>query len=452
MDTHSLPLDTHQPTEMKSKKGYSEPVEEGVREKAHLYTQSPPPPIILCLSHLNWDYVWQRPQHILSRLARRYPVLYVSEPELNDSLTGQPYLKLVANQDNVSAWQPIFPNTQAVMDQWRELYVGLVQELLRRQEWRSPNGASEQSRRRLILWFYTPLPFYCLGRIPADLVVYDVMDELANFKNAAGDLRQREAKVLAAADVVFTGGRSLYQARRDRHPNVHLFPSGVEPEHFARALDPGSDIAADIAHLPRPILGYTGVIDERIDLELLRSLAVEHPEWSIVMVGPVAKIEATELPRLPNILYCGHQPYERLPNFLKGFDVCLMPFAINEATRSISPTKTLEYMAAHKPIVSTPVADVVANWDDVVAIAGNPAEFAAAIAAALDESESQRAQRRAREQAHLAPNTWDHIAAEMQTIIETSLAQPVAGRRACAEPGPESTLSPRREEVSPVDF
>jgi glycosyltransferase involved in cell wall biosynthesis len=338
------------------------------------------------------------------------------------------------------------------MDQWRELYVGLVQELLRRQEWRSPNGASEQSRRRLILWFYTPLPFYCLDRIPADLVVYDVMDELANFKNAAGDLRQREAKVLAAADVVFTGGRSLYQARRDRHPNVHLFPSGVEPEHFARALDPESDIAAEIAHLPRPILGYTGVIDERIDLELLRSLAVEHPEWSIVMVGPVAKIEATELPRLPNILYCGHQPYERLPNFLKGFDVCLMPFAINEATRSISPTKTLEYMAAHKPIVSTPVADVVANWGDVVAIAGNPAEFAAAIAAALDESESQRGQRRAREQAHLAPNTWDHIAAEMQTIIETSLAQPVAGRRACAEPGPESTLSPLREEASPVDF
>ena len=393
------------------------PAEEPQRRSAPL------PPLILCLSHLDWDYVWQRPQHILSRLARRSPVLYVSEPELSNSVTGRPQLKLVAGDHNVSAWKPIFPNTPAVLEQWRELYVGLVQDLLQRQGWRPPDAAGDEAGRPLILWFYTPLPYYCLERIPADLVVYDVMDELANFKNAAGDLRQREANVLAAADVVFTGGRSLYQARQDRHPNVHLFPSGVEPAHFARALDPETKIAAEIAALPRPILGYTGVIDERIDLALLRRLAVEHPEWSIVMVGPVTKIEVDDLPRLPNIYYSGQQPYDRLPNFLKGFDVCLMPFAINEATRSISPTKTLEYMAAHKPIVSTPVPDVVANWRDVVAIAADPAEFAAAVAAALDESESERGQRRGREEAHLAGNTWDHIAGEMQRIIEDGLGE-----------------------------
>ncbi|HEX6384841.1 MAG TPA: glycosyltransferase [Anaerolineae bacterium] len=248
------------------------------------------------------------------------------------------------------------------------------------------------------------------------------MDQLSNFKGAARDLSARETRLLDQADVVFTGGRSLYQARKERHPNTHLFASGVEPDHFALALDPATKVAAEIACLPRPVLGYYGAIDERIDLELLHILASDHPDWSIVMVGPVTKIEPADLPRLPNILYPGKQPYSRLPNFLKGFDVCLMPFAMNEATRFISPTKTLEYMAAHKPIVSTPVPDVVANWSDVVAIAAAPDEFAAAIERVLNETRRQRRQRIARSEDHLACHTWDHIATQMQAIIDSALA------------------------------
>jgi glycosyltransferase involved in cell wall biosynthesis len=209
----------------------------------------------------------------------------------------------------------------------------------------------------------------------------------------------------------------------------------VEPHHFAQALDPATEVAAEIASLPHPILGYYGVIDERLDLDLLHALAAGYPHWSIVIVGPVAKIEPATLPCLPNIHYPGRQPYERLPNFLKGFDVCLMPFATNEATRSISPTKTLEYMAAHKPIVSTPVPDVIANWSDVVHIAADADQFAAAVNSALNESEAQRLKRHAREENHLAHSTWDYIAQQMQTQIEAILSQP-AGRPFFPDPRP----------------
>lgn len=391
-------------------------------------------PALLCLSHLGWDFVWQRPQHILSRLAQRYPVLYVNEPELS-AASGQPYLKQVADQDNVSAWQPMFPDRRDVLENWRAVYVGLVQELLVRRQWAEQQGLALSLRRPLILWFYTPVPYYFLDHFAADVVVYDVMDELANFKGASSDLREREAYLLGQADLVFTGGLSMYEARQHRHPDIHLFRSGVEAGHFAQALSPDQEVAAQIAHLPRPILGYYGVIDERIDLELLRSLALNHPDWSIVMLGPVRKIEQAELPVAANIFYLGQQPYASLPAFLKGFDVCLMPFAINEATRYISPTKTLEYMAAHKPVVSTPVPDVERNWSDVVRIARGPAEFAAAIQQALAETEEQAARRALAEQVHLSRSSWDHIAAEMDRLLRSVMQRKISAGFSQTGPG-----------------
>jgi len=363
--------------------------------------------------------VWQRPQQILSRLAQHYSVIYVNEPFLT-SLEEEPHLKSVAVQGNVSAWQPFFPNRKEVVENWQENYVALVKNLIWEQQLPYQNGGTAAAP-PLIFWYYTPAPYYFLDHFPADLVVYDIMDELANFKNAAADLREREALLLERAHLVFAGGRTLYQARQGRHPHLHLFPSGVEPQHFACALQSATPIAPEISHFPFPVLGYYGVIDERIDLALLDGLAAEHPDWSIVMVGPVAKIDPADLPRRPNILYTGKQPYEKLPYFLKGFDVCLMPFAMNEATCSLSPTKTLEYMAAHKPIVSTPVPDVVTNWGDVVRIAEDKAGFAAAIQQALAETVMQRAWRIAFSKKYLACNTWDHIAKNMYHLIEDAL-------------------------------
>ncbi|MDQ4074907.1 MAG: glycosyltransferase [Chloroflexota bacterium] len=379
-------------------------------------------PAILCLSHLNWSYIWQRPQHVLSRMARYYEVMYVDEPDIGPA-DGERTLERVAREGKLSAWHPIFPDRSEIVGPWREQYVDIVRELLLRKEWVEERAGRLVAIRPLILWFYTPTPVYLLDHLPADLVVYDVMDELDNFKGGPVDLKAREARLLARADVVFAGGRSLYQAREGRHPNLHLFPSGVEPDHFARATHPETPVAGEIADLPRPILGYYGAIDERIDLELLQAVAERHPEWSIVMIGPVVKIEPDELPRLPNIHYLGRQSYSRLPSFLKGFDVCLMPFAMNEATRYISPTKTLEYMAAHKPIVSTPVPDVVASWGEMVRIAATPEAFAGAVEDALQENEAQRSARVVREEHILACSTWDHIVAQMHERIEAVLKQ-----------------------------
>ena len=385
-------------------------------------------PGIVCLSHLGWDNVWQRPQHILSRLARHYPVLYINEPELMQEPGPAPVLKKVAEEANVRAWQPFFPDDAGILARWRELYVEQVQDLLVAEGWAHRSAKGWQPARPLIVWFYTPTPYYFLERLAPALVVYDVMDDLSHFKGGAADLPEREARVLAAADVVFAGGRSLYESRRGRHANLHLFASGVEPEHFARALHPATELAPELAGLSHPILGYYGVVDERTDLHLLKALAAARPTWSIVMVGPVAKIEREALPQAPNLHWIGKQPYERLPGFLKGFDVCIMPFARNGATRYISPTKTLEFMAAHKPIVSTPVPDVVANWSDVVRVAGDASHMVQAVEAALQESPAQRRQRLRREEQYVRRSTWDAIVHDMHRHIQAAWQERHRGR------------------------
>lgn len=381
-------------------------------------------PVIVCLAHLGWDFVWQRPQQILSRLAHHYPVLYINEPFHLPPGTTAPQMVQVAAEDGVSAWQPGMPDERDLLEQWRDVYGAMVRTLLLAeglaQEVGGP-GTALQAIRPLILWFYTPTPYYLGELIPADLVVYDVMDELASFHGAGADMREREATVMKKAGIVFTGGRSLYESRRDRHHHIHLFPSGVDVAHFASATDAATRPSELLADIRGPRLGYIGVIDERIDLPLLARLADDHPGWSLIMVGPTAKIEASALPRRRNIHYLGQQEYAALPALLKGFDVCLMPFALNEATRHISPTKTLEYMAAQKPIVSTSVPDVVASWSDVVWIADGPHDFARAIDEALHEPEAACRRRRARAEVHLCRSSWDGIAASMRALIAAEL-------------------------------
>jgi UDP-galactopyranose mutase len=218
-----------------------------------------------------------------------------------------------------------------------------------------------------IRWYYTPMMLPFSRHIGAVATVYDCMDELANFRFAPPQLLELERELIASSDVVFTGGYSLYEAKKDRHPNVHPFPSSVDRAHFgqARAMDAAPD---DQASLPRPRLGFYGVIDERMDLEMIAALADAHPEWSIVMVGPVVKIDPADLPHRANIHYLGGKKYEELPVYLGGWDVALMPFAINESTKFISPTKTPEYLAGGRPVVSTPITDVIRHYGDLEAV------------------------------------------------------------------------------------
>ena len=384
-------------------------------------------PAILCVSHLGWTSVWQRPQQLLSRLARHVPVHFVAEPEIVPACQREPQLTPVAEMGQLRAWQPTFPNRPAVIAQWRTVYARVIVDLLVREGWASYRGDVLVPLRPLVVWFYTPTPWYLLDLLPFPTVVYDVMDELASFTGAAPDLPWREEQLLDRCDLVFAGGRSLYSARQDRHSNIHCFPSGVDPAHFATAFAPETIVPPEIASLPRPVLGYYGVIDERIDFDLLAGLARQNPSWSIVMVGPVAKMNPASLPQAANLHYLGQQPYARLPAFLKGFDVCLMPFARNEATRSISPTKALEYLAAGKPVVSTPVPDVVASWAEVVRIAEDAAAFGRAVDEVLTESEDQRVRRVARQQRVVEQNDWETIAAEMASLLAAALERKSRG-------------------------
>jgi UDP-galactopyranose mutase len=251
-------------------------------------------------------------------------------------------------------------------------------------------------------------------------VVYDCMDELSAFRFAPPELVKREAELLRLADVVFTGGRSLYNAKLGKHPNLHCFPSSVDVEHFAHASS--TDEAADQRELPHPRFGWFGVIDERMDVGILDALAKAHPEWSIVMVGPVVKIDRASLPDQPNIYYLDSRTYDELPSYLAGWDVCIQPFALNESTRYISPTKTLEYMASGLPIVSTPITDVVDQYSHIVYLGGTPAEFIAACEKALAETPEGREARIRESRKVLAMTSWDNTASAMEDLIVAASA------------------------------
>ena len=364
---------------------------------------------IIVHSHLRWDFVWQRPQQLLSRFALRNEVLFVEEPIYCDDV-ADPRLELSLPQPRVHRAVPLLPAS------FRGAYdasIAEIRELVRR------HIAADGPSARPIQWFYTPMPAPAMiGAFDERAVVYDCMDELSKFRFAPRELVDRERYLMAQADVVFTGGYRLWQSKSKYHANVHFFGCGVDVAHFASARSANLQLPSEIAALEKPVIGYYGVIDERIDYDLLGHLAESLPEAALVMVGPVVKVDPSELPQAPNIYWLGQRQYAELPAHVKGFDVCLMPFALNEATEYINPTKTLEYMAAGKPIVSTAVSDVVHNFTPVVAVAHSPQEFVTAVRAAI-EAPSAELIARGLEQARA--NSWESIVARMKRIIRDAV-------------------------------
>ena len=351
---------------------------------------------LVVLSHLPWDFVWQRPQHIISRLARTRRVWFIEEPRV--AAVDVPRLCVESRDGLQRVWLEVpGPERLAGFDDPVAIeYPDMIAELL-------------GTRPERTVWLYTPLALPIAAKLDGRMTIYDVMDDLAAFAQASPELRAAQQEALELADLVFTGGRSIDAGVRGRSDApVHLFPSGVEPEHFTSARSLRED-------RPRPVAGYVGVIDERLDLELVGELARALPDWDIEMVGPVFKVDPADLPRAPNLRYPGMQPYERLPAVLGGFDVALMPFALNEATRSISPTKTLEYLAAGLPVVSTRVPDVVFSFSGVVDLRDDSAGFATACRAVLGHSLDERDRQ-------LAPllheRRWDTIAARMARLMD----------------------------------
>jgi protoporphyrinogen oxidase/glycosyltransferase involved in cell wall biosynthesis len=388
-------------------------------------------PTIVVFSHLRWDFVFQRPQHLLSRLAQHHPVLFVEEPVYDDD---GPFIDQSSPAPNITVYRP---HTPVHAGGFHDDQIPLLQPLLAGMV---PPGEAP------IAWFYTPMAVPLLQGLNPGLVVYDCMDELASFKNPPKQLLQRESALLNLAELVFCGGPSLYEAKRNRNPNTHCFPSSVDVAHFGQARDPGLSHPAQAA-IGHPRLGFFGVIDERFDTSLVAALADAHPEWQVVLVGPVLKIDPGQLPQRPNIHYLGQQPYQALPQFLAGWDVCLLPFALNEATRFISPTKVLEYMAAGLPVVSTPIADVARPYGGLVAIAEGAGQFVAACEAALAMAPAARAAMQAQMREVVASTSWDRTARQMLDLVA---AAPRRNERAPQRSGAIVAVGSAGSKVNPL--
>jgi UDP-galactopyranose mutase len=359
-------------------------------------------PDLICLSHLRWDFVYQRPQHLLSRFARDRRVFFFEEPIFGD---GPMRLDVSERECGVQVVVPHLPKELVSEEALDSVLQGMISRLF-----------AEQKIDSHMLWYYTPMACAWTRHLKPLATIYDCMDELSAFKGASPILREREAELFKRADLVFTGGQSLYEAKRGQHPNVYAFPSSIDASHFAQARSITFD-PADQADIPHPRLGFFGVIDERLDLELLDRVAEARPDWQMVIVGPVVKIDPETLPRRSNIHYLGGKSYTELPAYLSGWDVALLLFARNESTRFISPTKTPEYLAAGRPVVSTSIRDVVRPYgqNGLVQIADTPNDFVAAIEAALADDHAERLQEI---DAFLSQTSWDRTWKRMTELIE----------------------------------
>lgn len=331
-----------------------------------------PPRNLICFSHLRWDFVYQRPQHLLSRFSKNSIVWFFEEP-ISDA-QEQNYLSVKSQSSSINIVTP-------------HLLDGLDQE--------QTNLALAQLLKQLLVnidledclfWYYTPMALKFSDQFKPKFIVYDCMDELSAFKFAPPELVYLEKKLMAKADIVFTGGNSLFQAKRNQHTNIHAFPSGIEKEHFERArlklIEP-----ADQSGIEGPKIGFYGVIDERFDISLIGQLASARPEWQFMLIGPVVKIDQHTLPANKNIHYLGQKSYNELPDYLSHWDVAMIPFLLNESTQYISPTKTPEYLSAGVPVVSSAIKDVIDPYGitNLVQICTNPAEFISAIESELNK-------------------------------------------------------------------
>ncbi|SFG70836.1 glycosyltransferase family 1 protein [Pontibacter chinhatensis] len=349
-------------------------------------------PDVVCLSHLRWDFVYQRPQHLLSRFARHARVFFVEEPVFEH--VQVPYLSTCYREGNLLLAIPHLPH-------------GLQEEEIEAIQHRLLNQLfTEHKVAEHILWYYTPMALGFTRHLEPVLTVYDCMDELSAFKFAPPRLKELEQELFKTADLVFTGGQSLFEAKQKQHPAVKAFPSSIDKDHFAQAkhtLTPPSD-QKDI---PAPRLGFFGVIDERMDIDLLAALADARLDWQLVMIGPVVKIDPASLPQRPNIHYLGSKSYRELPAYISGWQVALLPFALNESTAFISPTKTPEYLAAGKPVVSTPIRDVVRPYgkEGLIHIAGTAPTFIQAVEAALLQQDNREWQQKV--EAFMQDMSWD---------------------------------------------
>ena len=358
---------------------------------------------LICFSHLRWNFVYQRPQHLLSRATKNYRVWFIEEPIWGDKM----HMSVGQQSDRLTVLVPHLPHGTSP-DEAIRLQKQLLDEFIQQER------ISE-----FVAWYYTPMALLFSDHLKPKLTIYDCMDELSAFWGAPPQLLEQEKQLMQRAKLVFTGGYSLYEAKRDRHPQVFAFPSSIDFGHFATARRPQPD-PTDQRSIPNPRIGFSGVIDERFDYKLLTELADRRPEWQFVLLGPIVKIDPALLPHGPNVHYLGMKAYKELPIYFSNWDVAILPFALNESTRFISPTKTPEYLAAGLPVVSTPIRDVVRTYgtEEYVQIADSASAFEVAIEQALAGKDTNWSAI----DAFLTENSWDQTWSEMNRLLVAQMS------------------------------
>lgn len=361
----------------------------------------------ICFSHLRWDFVYQRPQHLLSRFANSSRVFFIEEPIFDAPVD---YYSIKRDKSKVCVITPHFESDlsqKQIIIRLRAMIDYVI----------SLAGISNY-----MAWYYTPMALQFTDHLTPAAIIYDCMDELSAFKFAPAELASLETQLMQKADIVFTGGHSLYQAKKGKHSNIFPFPSSVDKKHFFAARNPQAD-PPDQAQIPHPRLGFFGVLDERFDHELIRQSAAQRPDLHFVLIGPVVKIDPEDLPQAPNIHYLGGKTYDELPGYLSAWDIGLIPFARNEATRYISPTKTPEYLCGAKPVISTSIHDVVDPYgiQELVRIADTPQAFIQAADDLLNLPAEDHRQWLERVDQFLSTRSWDHTCFAMLELIESSM-------------------------------
>jgi len=357
---------------------------------------------LVCFSHLRWGFVFQRPNHLLSRFSKHQRVFFIEEPIFYD---GEDKLQIENYNENLFVVTPHMKNNLS------------EQQVTKRQKKFVDNLFTNMNIEKYFSWYYTPMALPFTNHLQPQLVVYDCMDELSAFKFAPPQLTILEKQLFKKADVVFTGGQSIYESKKNAHHNIYAFPSSIDKHHFGKARKIKED-PDDQKHIPHPRFGFFGVIDERFDIELIDAVAKERPDWHFVLLGPIVKIDPASLPKYNNIHYLGGKKYDELPNYIAGWDVAMVAFAMNESTRFISPTKTPEYLAAGKPVISTPIRDVVRPYGDnkLVHIVNNAPEFIKAAEEELNKKRKTSWLKKVDD--FLLYNSWDRTWGQMVRHIE----------------------------------
>jgi UDP-galactopyranose mutase len=360
---------------------------------------------LICFSHLRWDFVFQRPQQLLTRFAKNLKILFIEEPifqgECDDHLTSKVYI------EGITVIVPVI--NERKQEQERNASLRNLMAL----------ALKDIDISESIFWYYNPMAFSFTAQYQPKLVIYDCMDELSAFKFAPANISSYEEQLMKKADIMFTGGKSLFNAKKDKHPNIYAFPSSIDKTHFGSAREITAQ-PADQVEINSIKLGFFGVIDERFDIELIREAASIKTDWHFVLIGPVVKIDPATLPQASNIHYMGSKSYQELPAYISGWDIALIPFQLNESTRYISPTKTPEYLAAGVPVISTPIKDVINPYgvNGLVRIAGNAAGLIREAADILSQTDTERKKWLTQVDEFLTPDSWDNTCQQMMNIIQ----------------------------------